>query len=285
MTSIFHECLDRCSTDQRSWTQCSACGPTSLRFSHDTNIDRRNAERVDQRSFSAMFRLITPRPFVWFQADQIEKTFTPSVHRLMPHVPQKFYRIGHQQKLSELDDHHSGQPIVVFSVADLLLKLVKYDIEKKHPCLIFCNQMKTVQFLQSFFRDQRIEVLTLHRQMSDTVSRADLRSGTLASALIAFVETNKESGTLSNERKPRPVCHRHHLTRCGYALGRSSSRLLNVLGSLSRWNMSFNSIFLDSSPTTSIGLDVSGVSVRNVQAKCRVSSHGLTRSISPKRSK
>ncbi len=52
----------------------------------------------------------------------------------------------------------------------LLLKLVKYDLSKKHPCLIFCNETKTVQFLQHFFRDQRIEILAMHSQMSDTVN-------------------------------------------------------------------------------------------------------------------
>ncbi|CAF0870213.1 unnamed protein product [Rotaria sordida] len=83
-------------------------------------------------------------------ADQIDKMLTPSVHRIMPHVPQKFYRIGNQQKLG------------------LLLKLVKYDIEKKHSCLIFCNKTKTVKFLQQFFRDQRIEILVMHSQMTDT---------------------------------------------------------------------------------------------------------------------
>ncbi|UJR23006.1 hypothetical protein I4U23_026032 [Adineta vaga] len=82
--------------------------------------------------------------------DQIDKTLTPSVHRIMPHVPQKFYRIGNQQKLG------------------LLLKLVKNDIEKKHSCLIFCNQTKTVQFLQQFFRNQRIEILVMHSEMTNT---------------------------------------------------------------------------------------------------------------------
>jgi hypothetical protein len=83
---------------------------------------------------------------------------TPSVHRIMPHVPQKFYRIGKQQKLG------------------LLLKLVKYDLSKKHPCLIFCNQTKTVRFLQQFFRDQRIEILVMHSQMTDTVNFFQLYS-------------------------------------------------------------------------------------------------------------
>jgi len=60
--------------------------------------------------------------------------------------------------------------LISFHIIGLLLKLVKYDLEKKHSCLIFCNQTKTVQFLQQFFRDQRIEILVMHSQMTDTVS-------------------------------------------------------------------------------------------------------------------
>ena len=85
----------------------------------------------------------------------------------MPHVPQKFYRVGSQQKLSA--QHKTSHLGPIRFRLDLLLKLVKHDLEKKHPCLIFCNQTKTVQFLQQFFRDNRIEILTLHSQMTDTV--------------------------------------------------------------------------------------------------------------------
>ncbi|CAF3918120.1 unnamed protein product [Rotaria sp. Silwood2] len=80
--------------------------------------------------------------------DQIDKMLTPSVHRIMPHVPQKFYRVGSQQKFG------------------LLLKLVKYDLEKKHFCFIFSNKTSRVQFLQQFFRDQRIEIFVMHIQMT-----------------------------------------------------------------------------------------------------------------------
>ena len=93
---------------------------------------------------------------------------TPSVHRLMPHVPQKFYRIGTQQKLGLLllfEKYYSS----FFDVVGLLLKLVKYDLSKQHSCLIFCNNTKTVHFLQQFFRDQRIEILVMHSQMTHTV--------------------------------------------------------------------------------------------------------------------
>ncbi|CAF4729903.1 unnamed protein product, partial [Rotaria sp. Silwood2] len=75
------------------------------------------------------------------ETDQIDKMLTPSVHRIMPHVPQKFYRVGSQQKFG------------------LLLKLVKYDLEKKHFCFIFSNKTSRVQFLQQFFRDQLEHVI------------------------------------------------------------------------------------------------------------------------------
>jgi hypothetical protein len=44
---------------------------------------------------------------------------TSQVHRLLPHVPQKFYRLGQSQK--------PGQ----------LLVMVKTDVAKKHPVIIF----------------------------------------------------------------------------------------------------------------------------------------------------
>jgi superfamily II DNA/RNA helicase len=56
----------------------------------------------------------------------------------------------------------------------LLLKLVKYDLSKKHSCLIFCNQTKTVRYLQHFFRDQRIDILVMHSDMTDTVKTSTL---------------------------------------------------------------------------------------------------------------
>jgi hypothetical protein len=64
--------------------------------------------------------------------------------------------------------------LLLFDIIGLLLKLVKYDLEKKHSCLIFCNQTKTVQFLQHFFRDQRIEILAMYSQMTDTVSSSTI---------------------------------------------------------------------------------------------------------------
>jgi hypothetical protein len=41
------------------------------------------------------------------------------VHRLLPHVPQKFYRLGKSQKPAQL------------------LAMAKEDVAKKHPLIIF----------------------------------------------------------------------------------------------------------------------------------------------------
>ncbi|CAF0729244.1 unnamed protein product, partial [Didymodactylos carnosus] len=90
--------------------------------------------------------------------ESFDQLTTPALHRIMPHVPQKFYRIGSVQKLN------------------LLLNLVKYDIEKKHSTLIFCNKSPTVQFLKYFFKDQRIEVLTMHGGLTNYIRTKNFES-------------------------------------------------------------------------------------------------------------
>jgi hypothetical protein len=54
-----------------------------------------------------------------FQTESLVKVSTSQVHRLLPHIPQKFYRLGQSQK--------PGQ----------LLAMVKTDVAKKHPVIIF----------------------------------------------------------------------------------------------------------------------------------------------------
>jgi hypothetical protein len=54
-----------------------------------------------------------------FQTESLVRVATSQVHRLLPHVPQKFYRLGTSQKPGHL------------------LAMVKSDAAKKHPVIIF----------------------------------------------------------------------------------------------------------------------------------------------------
>ncbi|KAM9373993.1 putative ATP-dependent RNA helicase DDX28 [Phaethornis superciliosus] len=83
---------------------------------------------------------------------------TQNLHRLPPHVPQKFVRLKGQDKLPEL------------------LQLLKERPASGGAVLIFCNSASTVNWLGYILDDHKIKHLRLQGQMS-----ADARAGIFAS--------------------------------------------------------------------------------------------------------
>ncbi|XP_010002738.1 PREDICTED: probable ATP-dependent RNA helicase DDX28 [Chaetura pelagica] len=81
-----------------------------------------------------------------------------SLHRLPPHVPQKFVRLKGRDKLPEL------------------LQLLKERSASSGAVLIFCNSASTVNWLGYILDDHKIKHLRLQGQMS-----ADARAGIFAS--------------------------------------------------------------------------------------------------------
>ncbi|NXK41022.1 DDX28 helicase, partial [Piprites chloris] len=73
---------------------------------------------------------------------------TPSLHRLPPHVQQKFVRLKGRDKLPEL------------------LQLLKEHPSSGGAVLIFCNSASTVNWLGYILDDHRIKHLRLQGQMS-----------------------------------------------------------------------------------------------------------------------
>ncbi|KAJ0175834.1 hypothetical protein K1T71_008993 [Dendrolimus kikuchii] len=84
-----------------------------------------------------------------FVDPQSLKTVTTSnIHRILPHVPQKFIRLGKAQKPVEL------------------LKLVRADVNKKRPVMIFSNQTSTCDFVSMFLNENDIECININGQMA-----------------------------------------------------------------------------------------------------------------------
>ncbi|KAG7305917.1 hypothetical protein JYU34_008470 [Plutella xylostella] len=73
---------------------------------------------------------------------------TTNIHRLMPHVPQKFIRLGKAQKTLEL------------------LKLVQADVNQKRPVMIFSNKTATCDFVCMFLNENGIECININGQMA-----------------------------------------------------------------------------------------------------------------------
>ncbi|KAL4710585.1 hypothetical protein ACJJTC_003221 [Scirpophaga incertulas] len=81
-------------------------------------------------------------------ASSLKFVRTSHLHKLMPHVPQKFLRIGKAQKPMEL------------------LKLVQADVNMKRPVMIFSNQTKTCDFVSMFLNENNVECMNINGQMA-----------------------------------------------------------------------------------------------------------------------
>ncbi|XP_013185334.2 probable ATP-dependent RNA helicase DDX28 [Amyelois transitella] len=79
--------------------------------------------------------------------ESLKTVVTSSIHRLLPHVPQKFLRIGKAQKPGEL------------------LKLVQADVNLKRPVMIFSNKTATCDFVSMFLNENNIECININGQM------------------------------------------------------------------------------------------------------------------------
>lgn len=84
-----------------------------------------------------------------FVDPQSLKTVTTSkIHRIQPHVPHKFLRLGKAQKPVEL------------------LKLVRADLNLKRPVMIFSNQTPTCDFVSMFLNENGIECININGKMA-----------------------------------------------------------------------------------------------------------------------
>ncbi|CAG9579020.1 unnamed protein product [Danaus chrysippus] len=73
---------------------------------------------------------------------------TDNVHRILPHVPHKFIRLGKAQKPLEL------------------LKLVQADVNLQRPVMIFSNKTSTCDFLAMFLNENNIECININGRMA-----------------------------------------------------------------------------------------------------------------------
>ncbi|XP_041988504.1 probable ATP-dependent RNA helicase DDX28 [Aricia agestis] len=81
------------------------------------------------------------------QPESLHTVTTNKIHRLLPHIPHKFIRLGKAQKPVEL------------------LKLVQADMNQRRPVMIFSNKTATCDFVSMFLNENNIECVNLNRQM------------------------------------------------------------------------------------------------------------------------
>lgn len=81
------------------------------------------------------------------EIETFKRIKTDSLHRLMPHVPQTFLRLHHEQKAVEV------------------LKIAKQSLANNTPTMIFCNKSDTCFWLHKLLKEHGVHNIVLNAQM------------------------------------------------------------------------------------------------------------------------
>lgn len=78
---------------------------------------------------------------------------SPYLHRVMPHIKQKFIRIRKQQRPIEL------------------LSLVKKDLDRRRPVVIFSNKKETSDYVSILLNDHGIDAVSMNKTAIEKIRR------------------------------------------------------------------------------------------------------------------
>ncbi|GIY14195.1 probable ATP-dependent RNA helicase DDX28 [Caerostris darwini] len=113
--------------------------------------------------------------------DDVIKVCSPYLHRIPPHIEQRFWRVSNDGKAGEL------------------LDLVKPDYNKKKPIMIFCNKSPTCDWLSLFLEENGIHNGKFHGGVNP-VYRSDLFRSFQKGSFNVIVCTDLASRGLDTQR-------------------------------------------------------------------------------------
>ncbi|GFW94949.1 probable ATP-dependent RNA helicase DDX28 [Trichonephila clavipes] len=116
-----------------------------------------------------------------FRKEDIIKVCSPYLHRIPPHVEQRFWRVTHDAKAGEL------------------LDLVKLDHQKKKSTMIFCNKSPTCDWLSLFLEENNIPNAKFHGGMGPN-ERANIFRAFQDGSVNILVCTDLASRGLDTQR-------------------------------------------------------------------------------------
>lgn len=99
----------------------------------------------------------------------INEVVSPYLHKVMPHITQKFIRTRKAHRPIEL------------------LELVKRDIEKKRPVIIFSNKHETSDYVSILLNDNDIEAVSLNKLSLEKIRRQQFKK--FQSGLVNVLST------------------------------------------------------------------------------------------------
>lgn len=85
--------------------------------------------------------------------ETIHEAVSPYLHRVMSNITQKFIRMRKAQRPMEL------------------LNLVKKDIDKKRPVIVFSNKKATSDYVSIFLNDHDIEAVSMNNSVLEKIRR------------------------------------------------------------------------------------------------------------------
>ncbi|CAG2060082.1 unnamed protein product, partial [Timema podura] len=121
-----------------------------FQFHHIPGViaDNANTKRVQLSLISATMPTSLPEILGEVVAmDSLVKVTTSHLHRILPHVPQKFMRLGRSQKPEQL------------------LKLVKADLANKEPVIVFSNKATTCDWVSMFLNENGVKCVNFNGEM------------------------------------------------------------------------------------------------------------------------
>lgn len=83
----------------------------------------------------------------------LQEVVSPYLHKVMPNITQKFYRLRKAQRPIEL------------------LSLVKKDVDRKRPVIVFSNKTATSDYISMFLNDHDIEAVSMNKSILEKIRR------------------------------------------------------------------------------------------------------------------
>lgn len=87
----------------------------------------------------------------------LNEVVSPYLHQIMPNITQKFIRMRKSHRPAEL------------------LKLVKTDVDRKRPVIVFCNKRETSDFVSIFLNDHDIDACSMNHSLIEKIRRQQFK--------------------------------------------------------------------------------------------------------------
>lgn len=124
------------------------------------NVSRRNRDEVATQLVLASATMptnISESLQLIIDTQTIHEAVSPYLHKVMPNITQKFIRMRKAQRPLEL------------------LELVRKDLDKKRPIIVFSNKKATSDFVSMFLNDHDIDAVSMNNAILEKIRQQQFK--------------------------------------------------------------------------------------------------------------